>query len=203
MKSLPLASQVVTFMKQATKHIKLIIYLHTQKGVIIFQRLAGWNCHTPPLCPPCLKWTSMPWWLWWNFISRVRADCILLSALGIYFEPKGGVNLNNRSLEGGYLGVQVRHLGPSVPGAERVQRGHERPSTAFLHPSLCPGSFRRSQLSTPFHTWQYAHRHTYDCSQVRLGFPYILWHVVHIHEDTHSQVNTILHGYHHVASPSI
>lgn len=64
------------------------------------------------LCPPCLKWTSMPWWLWWNFISRVRADCILLSALGIYFEAKGGVNLNNRSLEGGYLGVRAWASGP-------------------------------------------------------------------------------------------
>lgn len=48
---------------------------------------------------------------------------------------------------------------PSLPGTETVQWGHKRPSFAFLHPSLCPNSLRRSQLSA--HTWQYTHTQTH------------------------------------------
>lgn len=41
MKFSPLARQVVPLMKRAMKQIKLIIHLHTLRGIIIFQRLSS------------------------------------------------------------------------------------------------------------------------------------------------------------------
>lgn len=95
MKSSPLASQAVCFVKRARKQIKLHIYVHILKVVIIFHRLAESKLHTYTSCLfDRLKWTSMPWWLWWNFISSVQADGILWSGLSIYFGSNGDMNLN-------------------------------------------------------------------------------------------------------------
>lgn len=48
----------------------------------------------------------------------------------------------------------------------RVQRGHVRPSSASLHPCLCPGSLRRSRLRSLFHA-TYTHKHTAALSSIR------------------------------------
>lgn len=61
---------------------------------------------------------------------------------------------------------------PSLPGTETVQWGHKRPSFAFLHPSLCPNSLRRSQLCA--HTWQYTHTHTNTLTTVHRSGWYFL-----------------------------
>lgn len=50
---------------------------------------------------------------------------------------------------------------PVYTRAERVHWGHEGPSCSSLHPSFCPSSLRRSQLSAVLHTWQYAHTQTH------------------------------------------
>lgn len=120
--------------KQIKRHICVCLYTEGRH----YFSLPGWiqTPHAPPACPRCLKWTSMPWWLWWNLISGLQADCILLSCLCVYFGPNGGVNLNTPMRWRVIWGYTHGHLGPSFLRAERVQRGHKRPSDTFLHPFL-------------------------------------------------------------------
>lgn len=88
---------------------------------------------------------------------------------------------------------------PSLPGTETVQWGHKRPSFAFLHPSLCPNSLRRSQLCA--HTWQYTHTHTNTLTTVHRSGWYFLTPTSMLctsmkrrtHAHIHSQLNTGLY----------
>lgn len=124
-------------------------WIQTQHANLLFL-LAAWTKTESPW-----HWTSTPWWLRWNFISRVQADRVLSSGLRIYFGPNSDVNLNTPIL-------LLCYTGASGPQFARNRDSSMGTQEALLCPPSSSSLFQLSQAATALCSYMTMHtnKHT-------------------------------------------
>lgn len=124
-------------------------WIQTQHANLLFL-LAAWTKTESPW-----HWTSTPWWLQWNFISRVQADRVLSSGLRIYFGPNSDVNLNTPIL-------LLCYTGASGPQFARNRDSSMGTQEALLCPPSSSSLFQLSQAATALCSYMTMHtnKHT-------------------------------------------
>lgn len=177
--------------KQIKRHICVCLYT---EGHHYFS-LPGWiqTPHAPPACPRCLKWTSMPWWLWWNLISRLQADCILLSSQCLFWSQWQRELKYPHAMEG-YLGVHAWASGPQFPKSREGSTGAQEALLYF------PPSFSIVPALSGAHSLVLIHDNAHTKTHLLLftGQAGISFHPLaccthpakHIHMHTHTCIRT-------------